>query len=334
MLQERLAEAGVELRLHTQVLGVERSVEREGDRVAGVVLAIKSGLTRIVPPVAVDATGDADLVARGGWPFRKGGPVERAAVADDAYYPGATADQAITVLRAHAADNGAPPLFLGVGFCNTHLPWLAPERYWRLHDATDFGAGAGYDTSRPTPLAAELAVAGNEPFHETGLADRTVVVFTTDHGFALGEHRHWGKGMPWEPDLRVPLLLRTPDTAAGKRVTALTEHVDLLPTLLEQAGVEPPAWAEGGSLMPLLRDPAATGKPAVFSQARRGGLNAYSTRTAHHRYTRWLDAAGQVHAEEHYDHRSDPAETTNLAAHTDPSLLTHLRTLLPTTNRS
>ena len=288
MLQERLAEAGVELRLHTQVLGVVR---------------------------------------------RTGGPVERAAVADDAYYPGATADQAITVLRAHAADNGAPPLFLGVGFCNTHLPWLAPERYWRLHDATDFGAGAGYDTSRPTPLAAELAVAGNEPFLETGLADRTVVVFTTDHGFALGEHRHWGKGMPWEPDLRVPLLLRTPDTAAGKRVTALTEHVDLLPTLLEQAGVEPPAWAEGGSLMPLLRDPAATGKPAVFSQARRGGLNAYS-RTAHHRYTRWLDAAGQVHAEEHYDHRSDPAETTNLAAHTDPSLLTHLRTLLPTTNRS
>ena len=75
VLQEMLAEAGVELLLHTQVLGVERSVEREGDRVAGVVLANKSGLTRIVPAVAVDATGDADLVARGGWPFRKGGPV-------------------------------------------------------------------------------------------------------------------------------------------------------------------------------------------------------------------------------------------------------------------
>ena len=75
VLQEMLAEAGVELLLHTQVLGVERCVEREGDRVAGVVLANKSGLTRIVPAVAVDATGDADLVARGGWPFRKGGPV-------------------------------------------------------------------------------------------------------------------------------------------------------------------------------------------------------------------------------------------------------------------
>ena len=75
VLQEMLAEAGVELLLHTQVLAVERSVERGGDRVAAVVLANKSGLTRVAPRVAVDATGDADLVARGGWPFRKGGPV-------------------------------------------------------------------------------------------------------------------------------------------------------------------------------------------------------------------------------------------------------------------
>ncbi len=71
VLQEMLAEAGVELLLHTQVL----SVEREADRVAAVVVANKSGLTRIEPAIAVDATGDADLVARGGWPFRKGGPV-------------------------------------------------------------------------------------------------------------------------------------------------------------------------------------------------------------------------------------------------------------------
>lgn len=71
VLQEMLAEAGVDLLLHTQVL----SVERDGDRVAAVTLANKSGLTRVEPAFAVDATGDADLVARGGWPYRKGGPV-------------------------------------------------------------------------------------------------------------------------------------------------------------------------------------------------------------------------------------------------------------------
>ena len=307
----------------------------------------------------------------------RGGPVERAPVDDSAYYPGETADRAIARLHAHAADRGAAPLFLGVGFCNTHLPWLAPERYWRLHDGTDFGAAAGYDTPRPAPLAKELAVAGNEPFQyyrqddhipgaraawqpttpqarelrhghyaavsyldaqvgrilaaldDTGLAGNTIVVFTTDHGFALGEHRHWGKGMPWEPDLRVPLLLRAPGAGSDQRVTALTEHVDLLPTLLEQAGLEPPAWAEGSSLTPLLRNPAAPGKPAAFSQARRGALTAHSTRTPRHRYTRWLDPAGHLHTEELYDHRADPAEATNLAPDADRSLLAHLRSISP-----
>ena len=308
----------------------------------------------------------------------RGGPVERAPVADDAYYPGVTAAEAVRVLRAHAAGREAAPLFLGVGFCNTHLPWLAPERYWRLHDAADFGAEAGYDTPRPAPLTAELAVAGNEPFQyyaqtdhlpgaraawqptarqaeelrhghyaavsyldaqigrilatldETGLASDTVVLFTTDHGFALGEHRHWGKGMPWEPDLRVPLLLRIPDGEAGRRVAGLAEHVDLLPTLLQLAGVRTPPWAEGSSLVPLLDDPSAPGKPAVFAQAARGGLTAYSTRTSDHRYTRWLDAAGQVQAGELYDHRTDPDETINLAPHAYPSLLARLSDLRPT----
>ena len=312
----------------------------------------------------------------------RGGPVERAAVDDDAYYPGETADRAISVLRAHAADQPAAPLFLGVGFCNTHLPWLAPERYWRPHDATDFGAEAGYDIPRPSPLVDELAVAGNEPYQyyrqddhipgaraawqptppqatelrrghyaavsyldaqigrilaaidDTGLAGNTVVVFTTDHGFALGEHRHWGKGMPWEPELRAPLLLRTPRGGSGQRVAALTEHVDLLPTLLEQAGLEPPAWAEGSSLMPLLRNPAARGKQAVFAQAARAGLTAHSTRTPRYRHTRWLTPTGRVHAEELYDDQADAAETINLAPHADPSLLSHLRSLSPNTQRS
>ena len=312
----------------------------------------------------------------------RGGPVERAPVDDGAYYAGEAAAEAIRVLRAHAADREAAPLFLGVGFCNTHLPWLAPDRYWRLHDGTDFGAEAGYDTPRPAPLAAELAVAGNEPFQyyeqtdhlpgaraawqptagqaeelrrghyaavsyvdaqigrilaaldETRMAQDTVVVFTTDHGFALGEHRHWGKGVTWEPDLQVPLLLRVPGSTAGQRVTGLTEHVDLMPTLLQLAGIPVPDWAEGSSLLPLLGDPVAPGKPAVFAQARRGGLTAYSTRTAGHRYTRFLDSAGHIEAEELYDHRTDPAETINLAPHADPALLARLRSLAPRANRS
>ena len=139
--------------------------------------------------------------------------------------------------------------------------------------------------------------------------------------------------MTWEPDLQVPLLLRVPGSTAGQRVTGLTEHVDLMPTLLQVAGIPVPAWAEGSSLLPLLDDPSAPGKPAVFAQARRGRLTAYSTRTANHRYTRWVDATGQVHAEELYDHRTDPAETSNLALDSDLSVLSRLRSLATGANR-
>ena len=135
-------------------------------------------------------------------------------------------------------------------------------------------------------------------------------------------------------ELRVPLLLRTPNGGSGQRVAALAEHVDLLPTLLEQAGLEPPAWAEGSSLAPLLHDPAAPGKQAVFAQAVGGALTAHSTRTPRYRHTRWLDRTGHPHAEELYDHRADPAESTNLAAGAAPSLLTHLRSLSPSTARN
>ena len=139
--------------------------------------------------------------------------------------------------------------------------------------------------------------------------------------------------MTWEPDLQVPLLLRVPGSTAGQRVTGLTEHVDLMPTLLQVAGIPVPDWAEGSSLLPLLDDPSAPGKSAVFSQARRGRLTAYSTRTVDHRYTRWLDATGHVQAEELYDHRTDLEEAINLASDADPAVLARLRALAPRANR-
>ena len=268
----------------------------------------------------------------------RGGPVERAPVDDGAYYAGEAAAEAIRVLRAHAADREAAPLFLGVGFCNTHLPWLAPERYWRLHDGTDFGAESGFDTPRPAPLAAELAVAGNEPFQYYEQTDhlpgaRAAWQPTPQPGRRAAprplrrgqlprrtDRPHPGRPRRDRAGVRTRWSPSPPTTAspsestaigaracpgsrtcacrcccgllaatAGQRVTGLTEHVDLMPTLLQLAGVPVPDWAEGSSLLPLLDNPVAPGKPAVFAQARRGGLTAYSTRTADHRYTRSLD---------------------------------------------
>ena len=94
---------------------------------------------------------------------------------------------------------------------------------------------------------------------ETGLAGNTVVVFTTDHGFALGEHRHWGKGMPWEPDLRVPLLLRAPHAGSGQHVTARgglkaysarTPHHRYTGSTPPPPACSPPSWSRPASNRP------------------------------------------------------------------------------------
>ncbi|HEV3262188.1 MAG TPA: sulfatase-like hydrolase/transferase [Gemmataceae bacterium] len=88
-----------------------------------------------------------------------------------------------------------------------------------------------------------------------GLDEQVAVLLTTDRGAALGEHRVVGEEHPWLHDelIHVPLLVRLPGQAeAGRRVSALTQPVDLLPTLLELFGL-PPAPVHGHSLLPLLR---------------------------------------------------------------------------------
>ena len=175
----------------------------------------------------------------------------------------------------------------------------------------------------------------------TGAADNTVVVLTTDHGFSLGEHAHFGKKTHYELDLRVPLLIRAPGrrstTPAAAATSALTEHVDLYPTICELCSVSAPDQLEGRSNVPLLADPALPGKRAVFAEipiasgdialgtagdatrntpARPTGHHGYSVRTERHRYVRYEDRDG-ITAEELYDLQADPNESRNLAG--DPS---------------
>ena len=91
------------------------------------------------------------------------------------------------------------------------------------------------------------------------LRDNTIVVFTSDHGFHLGEHGLWQKTTLFEESLRVPLLISAPGFAAsaGTRCDALVEHVDLYPTLADLAGLaeQAPKNLPGRSLRPLLREP-------------------------------------------------------------------------------
>ena len=86
---------------------------------------------------------------------------------------------------------------------------------------------------------------------DLGLADDTIVVYTADHGHLLGEHRMWNKGVPYEPSVQVPLLLRVPGLAP-RRITTPVSLVRLMPTLLELMGLPIPGHMQGTSLVPLL----------------------------------------------------------------------------------
>jgi arylsulfatase A-like enzyme len=91
------------------------------------------------------------------------------------------------------------------------------------------------------------------------LARNTIVVFIGDHGYLLGEHGLWEKGMLFEPVARVPLLMRVPGvTKPGGVASGLVELVDLYPTLAECCDVEAPQNLEGRSLLPLLGRPKKT----------------------------------------------------------------------------
>lgn len=154
---------------------------------------------------------------------------------------------------------------------------------------------------------------------ELGLADETIVVLWSDHGWKLGEHGSWCKQTVFELDTRVPLMIRVPGAKAnGTRCDALVELIDIYPTLCELAGLPVPENLEGLSLKSVLDGTAAGVKDAAFSQFPRQlegrDFMGYAMRTARYRYVEWLDArSGEVTARELYDHQTDSQENQNLA---------------------
>ena len=173
---------------------------------------------------------------------------------------------------------------------------------------------------------------------ELNLAENTIVVLWGDHGWKLGEHNSWCKQTNYEIDTRVPMIF------AGKGVTAkdaqchaLTEFVDIYPSLCELAGLEVPEHLQGSSLVPLLKNPQLKWKSAVYSQFLMGRSGSkkdrakqrmgYTIRTDRYRYVEWYDwkedhvDRKEVVGRELYDHAVDPQENQNIANHKEKAHL-------------
>ena len=153
-----------------------------------------------------------------------------------------------------------------------------------------------------------------EQLEKSGLRENTIIVFWSDHGWHLGEMSAWGKMTNYEVGTRIPLLISVPGKPTG-RTDSLAELVDVYPTLCDLLEVELPEHLAGDSLKPVLDDPSAGVKEAVFHsyQRYRGRYFGEAVKTHDYRYVRWTNKKGGLELEELYDQKRDPNETTNIA---------------------
>jgi arylsulfatase A-like enzyme len=150
---------------------------------------------------------------------------------------------------------------------------------------------------------------------ETGLAEKTLVVYTSDQGFYLGEHGWFDKRFMYEESLRTPLLMRLPGRIpAGTSTPALVMNIDFAPTFLELAGLEPPADLQGRSLTGVIagRTPPDWRRSIYYHYYEYPGFHAvkrhYGVRNDRYKLIHFYH---DIDAWEFYDLETDPLEVRN-----------------------
>jgi arylsulfatase A-like enzyme len=150
---------------------------------------------------------------------------------------------------------------------------------------------------------------------EAGLAGNTLVVYTSDQGFYLGEHGWFDKRFMYEQSLRTPLLMRWPERIpTGASIPAMVMNIDFAPTFLELAGLEPPADLQGRSLSGVIagRTPADWRRSIYYHYYEYPGFHAvkrhYGVRTDRYKLIHFYH---DIDAWEFYDLETDPLELHN-----------------------
>ena len=141
-----------------------------------------------------------------------------------------------------------------------------------------------------------------------GLSDNTVVIFTGDHGFSLGDHTMWNKHSLFTLTTQSPLIIRKPGGEAGKNVEGVVEYLDIYPTVTDLAGLSGPKHLEGESLAKTLDNVSAQTKSAIFTRYH-AGENIHTDRYS---YSAWFNGE-RITEHMLYDHEKDPLETVNEA---------------------
>lgn len=260
---------------------------------------------------------------------------------DEEQTDGKVATKSIELLEQYSREE--KPFFLAVGFYKPHTPYVAPKKYFALYDPSKItipNVPAGYLDTIPEPAARSVTAFKNQidldediarksihAYYATisfvdaqigrvlaaldamGLRDKTIVLFSSDHGYHMGEHGHYQKNTLFENADRVPLILSVPGMKdRGRPTDSFAEMIDFYRTLSDLAGLSsPPAYVQGHSLKPIVHDPSARTRDDALTQLAHG----YTLRTHQFRYTRWNE--GAPHNIELYNRLKDPEEMVNLA---------------------
>ena len=236
--------------------------------------------------------------------------------------------------------------FLAVGLYRPHTPYVAPKKYFDMYPLEEISVPkSSADYLRTLPPAAAKSIRAKkeqidldektaktviqayyattsfvdaqvgrilDKLKETGLDKNTVIVFTSDHGYHMGEHGHWQKQTLFENSTRVPLIFSGPGIDNNVRIeSAPVELIDIYPTLMDLTGIESPDHVVGKSLKPIFENNNINIRNSALTKWR----NGYSIKTKNFRITRWKKSENFEY--ELYDHRNDKKELKNLV--NDPS---------------
>jgi choline-sulfatase len=311
----------------------------------------------LLPMHVVDGVGDVKGQVRSDIPVRKGGDkmARLAGPGESTYtrYDAQIADAACDWLAQRAAQAAAKPWVLFVSLVCPHFPLTAPQRWYDPYAALDlplpkryahaerprhpfdeeYGRVVDYDSHFHGPADVRRAVAGYsglvsymdeqagrvlDALRAHGLDDRTLVVYTSDHGDNLGARGLWGKSTMYEESAGVPMIVAGPGVPAGRVVDTPVSHVDCATTILRAAGAPPLEGAPGHDLCDIAR--GARPDRAVLSEYHAIGSTGGATMLRHGRwkYIHHIDKPAQLFdlaldPEELHDRAADPACAPALA---------------------
>ena len=185
----------------------------------------------------------------------------------------------------------------------------ASEEYWRALIARYWGMVTLVDRAVGTMLRA---------LEDAGVADNTIVVYSSEHGDQLGEHNIIQKAVFYEQSIRVPMLMRVPWLAGSEtRVSGRYSHIDTVPTLLDLVGADLPGHLQGESRVPVLEGEATLeGNDVMIDWTGRDSKEPLGMQSVDHRilvsHDGWKLNLGEGDQGELYDLDGDPTESTNL----------------------